>query len=59
MKCNLLHTGPGGAMANLSANHPLGIWFASRYRDGPDSVCLKPPWVGVRPLHLLLSNIVL
>ena len=49
-------TGPNDAVAMSSTNGLVGIGFASRYRLQPRAVFLKAQWVGVKPLHPLLSH---
>ena len=57
-KCAILVflTGPNGAVAKFVANGLVGTGFASRYRLQPRVDFKRPKWVGIRPLHPLLSH---
>ena len=48
--------GPDGAVVMSSDNGLVGSRFTSRYRLQPRAGLLKTQWVGVRPLHPLLSQ---
>ena len=49
-------TSPDDAVAKSSVNGLVGIGFTSQYRLQPKAVFFKAQWVGVKPLHHLLSH---
>ena len=51
---NQIHTDPNGAVAMLLVNGLIATGFASQYQAL--SRFLMAQWVGVRPLHPLLSH---
>ena len=53
-KCKV--TDPDSVVAMSSTNGLLGAGFASQYQLQPKAVFLKAHWVGIRPLHPLLSH---
>ena len=54
--CVHLQLPPDGAVVMSSANGLVGTGFASRYQLQPRAGVLKTQWVGVWPLHPLLSH---
>ena len=49
-------TGPDGAVAMSSSNGLVGYWVRISVPAPTQSGILKAQWVGIRPLHPLLSH---